>query len=252
MEKKSTSGLAVASLVLGILAAISSFVPIVNNASFFIALVGVVLAVAGIMTLKKNEKSGKGIAIAGLVLGIVSIVIVLATQSFYGAVLDEASDSLTSSTQSTETTTSTDNNAEGVTSSSDNTSTSTGEDESESTTETTKRYGVTIDSCEFSTDYEGNKAAVVTYTFTNNSDDATSFAVAVTYQAFQNGVQLETAVNTAKWDSENAWKEIKPGASIQVQQGYKLDDASDITIEVEDWLTWSSDKLIATATYQVQ
>ncbi len=249
MEKKSTSGLAVASLVLGILAAISSFVPIVNNASFFIALVGVVLAVAGLVTLKKNEKSGKGIAIAGLVLGIVSIVIVLATQSFYGAVLDEASDSLTSSTQSTETVASSDNNAEGVTSSSDNTTTSTGE--SESTTETTKRYGVTIDSCEFSTDYEGNKAAVVTYTFTNNSDDATSFTVAVLDKAFQNGVELESAYGT-NWDSSNSLKDIKPGASIQVQAAFVLDDASDITIEVEDWLTWSSDKLIATATYQVQ
>lgn len=249
MEKKSTSGLAVASLVLGILAAISSFVPIVNNASFFIALVGVVLAIAGLVTLKKNEKSGKGIAIAGLVLGIVSIVIVLATQSFYGAVLDEASNSLTSSTQSTETTASTDNNAESVTSSSDNTSNSNGE--SESATETTKRYGVTIDSCEFSTDYEGNKAAVVTYTFTNNSDDATSFTVAVLDKAFQNGVELESAYGT-NWDSSNSLKDIKPGASIQVQAAFVLDDASDITIEVEDWLTWSSDKLIATATYQVQ
>jgi hypothetical protein len=166
-------------------------------------------------------------------------------------VLDEASDSLTSSTQSIETATSTDNNAEGVTSSSDNTSTSTGEDESESATETTKRYGVTIDSCEFSTDYEGNKAAVVTYTFTNNSDDATSFTVAVLDKAFQNGVELESAYGT-NWDSSNSLKDIKPGASIQVQAAFVLDDASDITIEVEDWLTWSSDKLIATATYQVQ
>jgi hypothetical protein len=87
MESKPTSGLAVASLVLGIVAAVSSFMPIVNNASFFIALVGLVLGIVGLVGVNKGTRAGKGLAIAGIVLGVVSIVVVLASQSFYASLL---------------------------------------------------------------------------------------------------------------------------------------------------------------------
>lgn len=92
---KPRSGLAIAALVLGIVAAATSFMPIINNISFFIALIGLVLAIVAMVGISKGKNSGKGIAIAGLVLSIVAGVMVLGTQAFYSAVLDEAMDQST-------------------------------------------------------------------------------------------------------------------------------------------------------------
>ena len=84
-----TSGLAIAGLVLGILAALGSFLPIINNLSFFLALIGLVLAIIALVGALKGKNSSKGMAIAGVVLCVVSCVVVLVTQSAYKAALDE-------------------------------------------------------------------------------------------------------------------------------------------------------------------
>lgn len=92
---KPRSGFAIAALVLGIVAAATSFMPIINNASFFIALIGFVLAIVAIAGIRKGRNSGRGLAVAGLVLSIVAGLLVLGTQAFYSAVLDEAVDQST-------------------------------------------------------------------------------------------------------------------------------------------------------------
>lgn len=92
---KPRSGFAIAALVLGIVAAATSFMPIINNASFFIALIGLILAIVAIAGIRKGRNSGKGLAVAGLVLSIVAGLLVLGTQAFYSAALDEAVDQST-------------------------------------------------------------------------------------------------------------------------------------------------------------
>ena len=92
---KPRSGFAIAALVLGIVAAATSFMPIINNASFFIALIGLILAIVAIAGIRKGKNSGKGLAVAGLVLSIVAVLLVLGTQAFYSAVLNEAVDQST-------------------------------------------------------------------------------------------------------------------------------------------------------------
>ncbi len=95
-----TSGLGIASLVLGIVAIIGSWVPILNNFSAILAFIGLVLGIIGIVTISKSKgaKSGKGVAVAGTVISIVAIVVVLATQSLYGKAIDSASESWDKST----------------------------------------------------------------------------------------------------------------------------------------------------------
>lgn len=88
------SAMAVAGLVLGIVALATSFVPIVNNASFFIALLGAVFAVVGIVAAVRGTRTGKGMAIAALVVSAVAVAVVFATQSLYGAAIDAAVDEL--------------------------------------------------------------------------------------------------------------------------------------------------------------
>lgn len=110
-------------------------------------------------------------------------------------------------------------------------------------------YAVTIDDATVTEDYEGNPAVIVDYTFTNNSDEATSFAVACHAKVFQNGVQLESAITTD--DLGNGYMaEIKPGASTQARLAYSLTDQSDITVEVEEFFSLD-DTMLAEATFSV-
>lgn len=111
------------------------------------------------------------------------------------------------------------------------------------------KYAVTIDGSTVTTDYEGKPAIIVDYTFTNNSDDATSFAVACSQKAFQNGVQLETAVVLD--DLGNGYlAEIKPGATTSARMAYSLADESDVTVEVTELISFD-DTILAEATFPV-
>ena len=48
--KQPRSALAIAGLVLGILGLVTSLLPFINNVSFFVALIGAALAIAGLVT----------------------------------------------------------------------------------------------------------------------------------------------------------------------------------------------------------
>ena len=111
------------------------------------------------------------------------------------------------------------------------------------------KYAVTIDGSTVTTDYEGNPAMIVDFTFTNNSDEATSFAVACSQKAFQNGVQLETAI--VMDDLGNGYMaEIKPGATTQARLAFSLADESDVTVEVGELFSLD-DTILAEATFSV-
>ena len=87
--EKNSSGLATAGMVLGIIGAVLSFIPIINNIAFFIGILALIFGIIGIV-----KKTGKGKAIAGVVLGILSIVITLAMQSAVSDAIDETSKEL--------------------------------------------------------------------------------------------------------------------------------------------------------------
>lgn len=84
---KPTSAAAIVGLVLGILAIVTSWIPIVNNLSFMIGAVGLVFSVVGVVGTVRGTKGGKGLAIAALVVNVLSLVIVLGLQSSWSAAL---------------------------------------------------------------------------------------------------------------------------------------------------------------------
>lgn len=98
----SKSAMAITALVLGIIALITSFLPIINNLSFVLVILGVVFSIVGLVGISRGKKSGKGIAIAALVICVLSGVIVLATQSMYSAALDQATSSSVGTTASSD------------------------------------------------------------------------------------------------------------------------------------------------------
>lgn len=89
-EKRGTSAMAIVGLVLGIIAAVSSWVPIVNNLSFVIGAIGLVLAIVGLVGTLRGKRSGKGLAVAAVVVNVVALVVVLASQSAMSAAIDDA------------------------------------------------------------------------------------------------------------------------------------------------------------------
>lgn len=71
VEEKRKNGLGVAALVVGIVAAVFSIIPLVGMVAFFLGPVAIVLGI--IAFLLKNRR--RGMAIAGIILGIVSLVV---------------------------------------------------------------------------------------------------------------------------------------------------------------------------------
>ena len=104
-------------------------------------------------------------------------------------------------------------------------------------------YVVTIDGASLATDYDGNPALILTYTWTNNSEETCSAMTALMEKAFQDGIQLESAIigNSSVFDSDASWKEIRPGASLSVQKAFVLDNTvSSVEIEISEFLSFSS------------
>ncbi len=87
MEETKKSGFAVASLVLGIIGLCTSFIPIVNNASFILALLGGIFAIVSLV-----KKASKGMAIAGLIICIIAGIVVLQSQKTLSDTLNDAID----------------------------------------------------------------------------------------------------------------------------------------------------------------
>lgn len=109
-----------------------------------------------------------------------------------------------------------------------------------------RNFAVTIDGFKVTKDYEGKPALVVDFTFTNNSRDAVSFLFATVDKAFQDGIQLERAiiVDGKTYDSDAAWKDIKPDKSLQVQSAYELSDTeADVEVEVKELLSFNNEPL---------
>jgi len=83
------SGLATAGLILGIIGISTSFIPVINNASFVL---GILAFIFGIIRLIK--KNAKGKAIAAVTLGILSVVITISLQNSWSNALDDLSNEL--------------------------------------------------------------------------------------------------------------------------------------------------------------
>lgn len=92
---KHLSGLGVSALVLGIISIVFSFVPIINNLCIVLGVLAIVFAGCSFRATGKNgNKRGHGMVIAGLVLGILSIVITLFMQASFSASFDKATESI--------------------------------------------------------------------------------------------------------------------------------------------------------------
>ena len=106
-------------------------------------------------------------------------------------------------------------------------------------------YSVQIQSCRLAKDYEGKDVVIVKYLFKNhNDDDSAAFYIAFDDTVYQNGVGLKEAYvldDSANYNSDNQMKEIKKGASIEVEVAYQLNDTTtDIEVEVKELISFNN------------
>ena len=115
-------------------------------------------------------------------------------------------------------------------------------------------YTVEIASCRLAKDYAGADVVIVKYIFTNVANDTpTAFYIAFDDTVFQNGVGLNEAyilADSANYSTDNQMKEIKKGASIEVEVAYELDDTT-TEIEVEVKELFSFDDTTVTKTFSI-
>jgi hypothetical protein len=94
---KKGAGLAIASMVLGIIALLLSWIPIINNVAAVVAVVGLGLGIPALIRARRGTHGGTGMAITGLVTSVLAVVIVIATQLFFLKVIDEVDQALDAS-----------------------------------------------------------------------------------------------------------------------------------------------------------
>lgn len=194
---------AIVALVLGVIALISSWVPFINNVSFVFALVGVVFAVVGLVGTLRGKKSGRGLAIASVVVNAAAVAIVLATQSAYSAAIDEA--------------------ASGTVQTSDGASAAAPATGEATSAEPADKYS--IDGEELTGDAYSCKISGV---YTNKAGKDLSY-VQVSYNLFDaDGNQIGTALaNTNNLADGGTWKfEAFGSAAVDEVASYKIGDVT--------------------------
>lgn len=108
-------------------------------------------------------------------------------------------------------------------------------------------FDVEIKEAKLAEDYEGNLAIVITYSWTNNSEETTSVMATMMEKAFQDGVQLDTAIigDEDVYDSEIGMKDIRPGTTIDAQCAFVMtSETAIVEFEISEFLGFSDDLVI--------
>ena len=112
---------------------------------------------------------------------------------------------------------------------------------------------VEIKGCRLAKDWEGKDVVIVQYAFTNNDDEPKAFLYSFEDEVYQNGIGLNESwmlADSAKYSADNQTKEIKKGATLDVEVAYELND-SVTDIEVEVSALFSFDDTTITRTFSI-
>ena len=167
------SAASIVAFVLGIIALVMSWVPIINNFAFIFAALGLIFGIVGLIGVMRGKKMGKGIAIAALVINVLSLAIVLGTQSMYSAAIDDAvsGPEATGATQSEPA-----DNAEEASEEAPRSEASYTDLAAGTSVELENGLSVTVDSVETGlTNFDGSVCVGVHVTYTNNGDETANY-----------------------------------------------------------------------------
>ena len=215
------SGLGIASLVLGIVAIVGSWIPILNNISFLLAIIGLILGIVGIFSIRKGKVGGKGLTIAAIVINVIAIVIVVCTQWVFGKALDEATKDLNSGSTVVATSEKADaGDSKKTDKNADNSKLAVG-----NAVTLDNGLQVSVDSKTEKTDQAGNKYLLVTVSYKNTGSDPVDYASYDWKQTSSSGnmEDPEIAILDEEPLSDGT---LKPGGTVSGIVPVKTDAAS--------------------------
>lgn len=101
----------------------------------------------------------------------------------------------------------------------------------------TFEYDVKYISHKVDYDRNGNPVLLVTYEFTNNSDESASWVVKLHNKVFQTGIECGGIAFHDEITSQMQMNDIQPGITVTIVEGYPLyDDTSTVTLECKEFL----------------
>lgn len=104
-------------------------------------------------------------------------------------------------------------------------------------------YYVEIKGAACGEDYEGKPIIVITYSWTNNSDETKSPMWTISEKAFQDGVQLDRPiiVDSDIYESGTSSKEVRPGTTVEVQCAFIMTSESVVEFEMTELISFSKE-----------
>lgn len=109
-------------------------------------------------------------------------------------------------------------------------------------------YYVKVKDAFLTENYSHDNVIVITYEWTNNSDETTGNWLSVIETAFQDGIELESAymIEDERYDSSSSQTEVRPGTTLDIQCAYILRNTeSKVEFEIEELMSWNDDLVYA-------
>lgn len=101
----------------------------------------------------------------------------------------------------------------------------------------------------------GDPLIVITYSFTNNSDESASFTMSLDDKVYQNGMEIDQeffGLYDDDVDNTVAGRDIKPGVKISFEAAYSLDNEyDDVEVEVGSMFDFSGDSKKVSKTFVI-
>lgn len=107
-------------------------------------------------------------------------------------------------------------------------------------------YIVSIVSYSITENHKGEPVLYVELGFSNNGNESRQFASAISFEAFQDGIELDTAYLMDDDSGESQMRDVKPGAGTLVTKAFVLtSNTSVVEIEIKESISFS-DEVITT------
>lgn len=201
--QKKSNGFGVTAMVLGIIAILGCWIPLLNFISIIFGIIALIFAIVGLIASKKGKK--KGTSIAGLVLSIITILVFVSMYSATSKTAEKIKETVEKTVSTTQAATKKND------------------------------FDIKVLNSYVSKDYAEKPLLVVEYEFTNNTDKAKSFTFAVNDKAFQNGVECSDSTISDEIKAQDQLNEVKAGTPYKLKVGYLLQDTTTpVEIEVSD------------------
>lgn len=180
-------------------------------------------AVNAALNEEKKKKKKKKLIIIGVIIAVIIVIAVAASGS--------------------------ESNDDTNTSSNENTTVSSVNAEKKETDENTiGDFKCVVKGAKLTKDWEGKDAVLITYEFTNNSDNPISFDGALDDKLYQDGIELESAILSNDEEAKLIDAvDLKPGITKEVKKAYSLrNKKSEIEVEIQEVFSFSDDMIKTT------